>query len=447
MSPTSHAEIVAALTSRWPEHRIARGLGRIEALCDLLGSPQRSCPVIQIAGTNGKGSTAIMIDTLLRSLGLRVGRITSPHLQDITERIVIDGEPISADRFDELVAEIQPYVDLVDERGIDGVALTFYEVMIALAYTAFSQAPVDVAVVEVGMGGSWDATSVADPAVAVICPIDFDHTQLLGATLTEIATEKAGIIKPGSTAVLAGQEPEAAKVLVARAAEVGAKVLLEGVDFGLIDRQLAVGGQVLRLETADGPLGDLVLPLFGAHMARNAALAVAACEAFLGGRALPAEVIADGLDAVRAPARLEVVRRSPTMVLDTCHNPHGARATVAALTEAFDFNPLIGVVAMMADKDVRGVLDVFAEAMTTVVVTGISGTPRAMTPDDLAELATQAFGADRVITRQLLSDALDEAVRLADEAGPGAGILIAGSVYAAGEARTLLRPHAEEDDA
>ncbi len=444
MSRSSHAEIVAALTSRWPEHRIARGLGRIEALCDLLGSPQRACPVIQVAGTNGKGSTAIMIDALLRSLGLRVGRVSSPHLQDITERIVIDGEPISAERFDELVGEIQPYVDMVDEQAIDGVAMTFYEVMTALAYTAFSQAPVDVAVVEVGMGGAWDATSVADAGVAVVCPIDFDHTHILGSTLAEIAAEKAGIIKPGSTAVLAGQEPEAARVLVARAAEVGAKVLLEGVDFGLIDRQLAVGGQVLRIETADGPLGDLVLPLFGAHMARNAALAVAACEAFLGGRALPAEVIADGLDAVVAPARLEVVRRSPTMVLDTCHNPHGARATIDALTEAFDFTPLIGVVAMMADKDVRGVLDIFAEAMTTVVVTGISGTTRAMAPEDLAEVAAEAFGAERVVTRPRLADALDEAVRLADEAGPGAGILIAGSVYAAGEARTLLRRHLEE---
>ena len=444
MSPSTHAEIVASLTSRWPEHRVARGLGRIEALCDLLGSPQDACPVIQIAGTNGKGSTAIMIDALLRSLGLRVGRIASPHLQDVTERIVIDGEPISAERFDELVAEIQPYVDMVDAQAIDGVAMTFYEVMIALAYTAFSQAPVDVAVVEVGMGGGWDATSVADAAVAVVCPIDFDHTALLGSTLTEIATEKAGIIKPGSSAVLAGQEPEAAAVLIARAAEVGAKVYREGVEFGLIDRQLAVGGQVLRIETGDGPLGDLVLPLFGAHMARNAALAVAACEAFLGGRALPAEVIADGLDAVVAPARLEIVRRSPTMVLDTCHNPHGARATIDALTEAFDFTPLIGVVAMMADKDVSGVLEVFAEAMTTVVVSGISGTTRAMTPESLAEAAAEAFGADRVVVRPTLADALDEAVRLADEAGPGAGILIAGSVYAAGEARTLLRPHAEE---
>ncbi|MEA5119313.1 MAG: folylpolyglutamate synthase/dihydrofolate synthase family protein [Propionicimonas sp.] len=470
MSPPSHAEIVASLTARWPEHRIARSLTRIEALCDLLGSPQDACPVIQIAGTNGKGSTAIIIDTLLRSLGLRVGRFSSPHLEDITERIVIDGQPIAADRFDELVEEVMPYVEIVDarqtrggreqnefarvaessqsrderrEEQLDGVPMTFYEVMTALAYVAFSQAPVDVAVVEVGMGGGWDATSVADAQVAVICPIDYDHTQILGTTLTAIATEKAGIIKPGASAVLAGQQPEAAEVLISRAAEVGAKVSLEGVDFGLIDRQLAVGGQVLRLETADGPLGDLALPLFGAHMARNAALAVAACEAFLGGRALPAEVVAEGLEAVVAPARLEVVRRSPSVVLDTCHNPHGARATIDALTEAFDFNPLIGVVAMMADKDVRGVLEVFAEAMTSVVVTGIAGSDRALTPEALGDRASEVFGPERVSVRPGLAEAIDEAVRLADEAGAGAGVLIAGSVYAAGEARTLLVHHAE----
>ena len=438
MNRSSHDQVVAKLQSRWPEHRVARGLGRIEALCDLLGSPQTSCPVIQVAGTNGKGSTAIIIDTLLRSLGLRVGRVSSPHLQDITERIVIDGEPISADRFDDLVAEIRPFVDIVDARQIDGVAMTFYEVVTALAYVAFSEAPVDVAVVEVGMGGTWDATSVVEPQVAVVCPIDLDHTHLLGESLAEIAGEKAGIIKPGGTAVLAGQSPAAAAVLVARAAEVGARVMREGVEFGLIERTPAVGGQVIRIETADGPLGDLVLPLFGAHMARNAALAVAACEAFLGGRALPADVVAEGLEAVVAPARMEVVRRSPTVVLDTCHNPHGARATVEAMTEAFDFTPLIGVVAMMADKDVRGVLEALSEAVTTVVATGIADTPRAMTVEALAELAGEVFGPDRVVSRPRMADAIDEAVRLADEAGPGAGILIAGSVYAAGEARSLL---------
>ncbi len=437
MSP-SHAQIITELQARWPEHRVAPSQARVQALCDLLGSPERSCPVILIAGTNGKGSTALMIDSLLRSLGLRVGRYSSPHLVNVTERISIDGEDISDDAFDDLVEQVLPLVELVDAQLIDGVAMTFFEVMTALAYSAFADAPVDVAVVEVGLGGRWDATNIVEAQVAVVCPIDLDHTHLLGDTIAEIAAEKAGIIKAGSKAVLAAQHPDAARVLLARCNEVGAEVLREGPEFGLIDRQPAVGGQVIRVETAQGPLGDIVLPLFGAHMARNAALAVAAVEAFLGGKPMSAEVITDGLEEVKVPARLEVVRRSPTVVLDTCHNPHGARATIDGLTEAFDFNPLIGVVAMMADKDVAGVLGIFAEAMTTVVCTTIASTSRALPATALAELAADVFGAERVRTADDMAAAIEEAVRLADEAGPGAGVLIAGSVYAAGEARAML---------
>ncbi|MBI5028371.1 MAG: dihydrofolate synthase, partial [Actinobacteria bacterium] len=359
----THAQIVAELQDRWPEHRVAPSQARVRALCDLLGSPERSLPVILIAGTNGKGSTALMIDSLLRALGLRVGRYASPHLVDVTERISIDGEPISAEAFDALVEEVSPLVELVDAQLLEGVRMTFFEVMTALAYAAFADAPVDVAVVEVGLGGRWDATNIVEAEVAVVCPVDLDHTHLLGGKVAEIAAEKAGIIKAGAKAVLAAQQPDAARVLLARCAEVGAEVLREGVEFGLIGRTPAIGGQVLRLDTAEGPLGDLFLPLFGAHMAQNAALAVAAVEAFLGGKPLPPEVISAGLEQVEAPARLEIVRRSPTVVIDTCHNPHGARATIDAVTEAFDFTPLVGVVAMMADKDVDGVLGIFAEAM------------------------------------------------------------------------------------
>ncbi len=445
MTDNTHRQIVADLQSRWPEHRVARGTARIQALCDLLGSPQRAYPVIHIAGTNGKGSTAIMIDSLLRALGLRTGRYASPHLIDLTERICLDGEPIPADRFDDLVAEVLPFVEMVDARAIDGVPMTFFEVMTGLAYAAFADAPVDVAIVEVGLGGTWDATNVADAQVAVICPIDFDHTHLLGGTIAEIAGEKAGIIKPGSQAVLAAQHPDAAAVLIARCAEVGARVFREGVEFGLIERTPAVGGQVLRLDTVEGPLGDLVLPLFGSHMARNAAVAVAAVEAFLGGKPLGPAVIAEGLESVSAPARLEVMRRSPTVVLDTCHNPHGARATIDAVTEAFAFAPLIGVVAMMADKDVDGVLAIFAEEMAAVVTTGVSSTTRGLSPSALGERAAGIFGEERVRVAPTMADAIEEAVRLADDAGPGAGVLIAGSVIAAGEARALLLRSAPDD--
>lgn len=440
----THAQIVAELQDRWPEHRVAPSQARVRALCDLLGSPERSLPVILIAGTNGKGSTALMIDSLLRALGLRVGRYASPHLVDVTERISIDGEPISAEAFDALVEEVSPLVELVDAQLLEGVRMTFFEVMTALAYAAFADAPVDVAVVEVGLGGRWDATNIVEAEVAVVCPVDLDHTHLLGGTVAEIAAEKAGIIKAGAKAVLAAQQPDAARVLLARCAEVGAEVLREGVEFGLIGRTPAIGGQVLRLDTAEGPLGDLFLPLFGAHMAQNASLAVAAVEAFLGGKPLPPEVISAGLEQVEAPARLEIVRRSPTVVIDTCHNPHGARAAIDAVSEAFDFTPLVGVVAMMADKDVDGVLGIFAEAMTSVVCTSIGSTTRALPAADLGERAAGVFGADRVVVVPGMAEAIEEAVRLADEAGPGSGVLVAGSVYAAGEARALLvRPGAD----
>ncbi len=441
---TTHAEIVASLQVRWPEHRVAPSLSRIAALTELLGDPQRAYPVIQITGTNGKGSTAIMIESLLLALGLRVGRISSPHLSDVTERISIDGEPIAFDAFDSLVADVAPLVALVDEQRLDGVPMTFFEVMVGLAYEAFAQAPVDVAVVEVGLGGTWDATNVADAQVAVVAPVDLDHTHLLGDTVAEIAAEKSGIIKEGAVAVMAEQRPDAAHVLADRCRDVGARMVREGVEFGLIGRVPAVGGQVLRLETASGPTDEVLLPAFGEHMAHNAALAVAAVEAFLGGTAIPPDVLAEGLDAVRLPARLEVVRSVPTLVLDTAHNVHGVRATMAGLDEAFDFQPLVAVVGMMRDKDVEGVLSILEETVTTIVCTQVASTDRGLPAAELGDLAADVFGEERVQVRAALPDALELAVTLADDAGPGAGILVVGSVILAGEARTLLvRPDAD----
>src|SRR6478609_8711562 len=359
----SHAEIAAALTSRWPEHRVAPSLGRIAALTELLGDPQRAYPVIHVTGTNGKGSTAAMIEALLRANGLRTGRFSSPHVTSVTERIAINGQPLSESRFDDVYREIAPYIDLVDAQQIDGVAMTFFEIITAMAYAAFADAPVDVAVIEVGLGGTWDATNVADGTVAVVTPIDLDHTHLLGDTLAAIAAEKAGIIKPGAHAVLAGQPVEAAQVLLERCTEVGALVHLEGVDFGLIDRQLAVGGQLLRLNGAEGPVDDVFLPLHGAHQAANAAVALAAVETFLGMKALGADTVRDGFAQVQFPGRLELVRRSPSVILDAAHNPHGARATAQAVEEAFSFNPLIGVIAVMADKDAEGLLRTYEPIM------------------------------------------------------------------------------------
>jgi dihydrofolate synthase / folylpolyglutamate synthase len=439
LAEPTHAEIVAELTARWPEHRVAPSLGRIRALTELLGDPQRAYPVIHLTGTNGKGSTAAMIESLLRADGLRTGRFTSPHLMSVTERITIDGAPISEERFDATWNEIKPYVALVDERAIDGVAMTFFEIITGMAYAAFADAPIDVAIVEVGLGGTWDATNVADAGVAVVTPIDLDHTHLLGSGIAEIAREKAGIIKPGAHAILAGQRLEAAEVLLERCAEMGALPQREGIDFGVIDRRLAVGGQLIRINGAEGPVDDIFLPLHGAHQAANAAQALAAVEAFLGLKALNPDVVREGFAAVQFPGRLEVVRRSPAVVLDAAHNPHGATATVAAMTETFAFAPLIGVVAIMADKDARGLLTVFEEIMNQVVITQVASTSRGMPAAELGELAAEIFGADRVQVAPRLDDAIETAVNLAEVDGMGApGVLITGSVVAVGEARTLL---------
>ncbi|MDO4645104.1 MAG: folylpolyglutamate synthase/dihydrofolate synthase family protein [Propionibacteriaceae bacterium] len=433
-----HASLVAELTSRWPEHRVGPGLSRIAALMDLLGNPERATPVIQVAGTNGKGSTCIMIDALLRSAGLRTGRFASPHLSDARERICIDGQPLSEARFAEAWQEVEPFVRMVDEQQLDGIAMTFFEVITGMAYAAFADTPVDVAVVEVGLGGRWDATSVADPQVAVVTPVGADHTHILGDSLEKIAAEKAGIIKPGATVVLSGQEPAAARVLLAQAVEAGDVVRAEGPDFGVLERRPAVGGQVIRIESAGGPLGDLFLPLHGAHMARNAALAVAAVEAFLGGQPLAPEIIEEGFASVVAPARLELARTSPAIVIDTAHNPQAAQATIDACQEAFAFQPLIGVVAMMADKDTSGVLEIFASAMDQVVVTRAQGTPRALPAEELARAAEDFWPAGKVHQAPAMPDALELATLLADAAGPGAGVLVAGSLIAAGQARDLL---------
>ncbi|GAA1431659.1 folylpolyglutamate synthase/dihydrofolate synthase family protein [Microlunatus lacustris] len=437
--PQTHAEIVAALSSRWPEHRVAPSLARVQALTGLLGDPQHAFRVIHVTGTNGKGSTSAMIESLLRATGLRTGRFTSPHVTAVNERITIDGEPISDERFDDVWREIEPLVALVDAQELDGVAMTFFEIITCMAFAAFADAPVDVAVLEVGLGGTWDATNVADGDVAVITPIDLDHTHLLGETLAEIAAEKAGIIKPGAQAILAGQSLEAAQVLLARCAEVGAIAQREGLDFGVLGRQLAVGGQLVRLNGAEGPVEDVFLPLHGAHQAANAAQALAAVEAFLGLKAVNPDVVREGFAQVVFPGRLEVVRRGPAVVLDAAHNPHGARATAAALTESFAFNPLVGVVAVMADKDARGLLEVFEEVMNEVVVTSVSSTSRGMPAEELGELAAEVFGAERVTVAARLDDALEVAVGRAEAEGAGTpGVVVTGSVVLVGEARGLL---------
>ncbi len=450
-------EVEREIVSRCPESSIEPTLDRIATLVSLLGDPQRAFPVIHITGTNGKTSTARMIDALLRERGLRTGRFTSPHLVSMRERICIDGEPLDPERWVTLYQEILPYVRLTDERH--GMPLSFFEVLTAMAFAAFADAPVDVAIVEVGLGGTWDATNVADGVVAVVGPVAIDHTRYLGDTVEEIAAEKAGIIKPGALAVLAQQSLPAAEILLRRVSEAGATVAREGIEFGVLERDIALGGQQLTLRGLNGTYPDVFLPLFGLHQAGNAACALAAVEGFAGvgdagpdGRApLDPELVRQAFAGLRSPGRLEVLRRSPTVIVDAAHNPAGMAASAAAVTEAFSFPRLVGVLAVSADKDVTGILDELEPVLDDLVVTRNSS-DRSMPPDELAGLAVDVFGADRVQVAGRMDDAIERAVTLADEAPEtslpgGGGVLITGSVITAGDARQLLRPGAGTGDA
>lgn len=432
------------LNRRWPESRIEPSLARIAALVDLLGSPQRCYPVLHIAGTNGKTSVARMLDALLSRVGLRVGRYTSPHLQHATERISLDGAPINAERYVEAYHDIEPYVALVDAGS--PVPMSKFEVLTGMAFAAFADAPVEAAVVEVGLGGSWDATNVADATVAAITPVAVDHVNYLGSDINGIAAEKAGIIKSGSVAVLAQQLPEVARVIAARSIEVGATVAREGVEFGVLQRDIAVGGQRLTLQGLGGVYSEIFLPLHGAHQAHNAVLALAAAEAFFGAggnRSLDIDAVRDAFATVSVPGRLERVRAVPSVFIDGAHNPHGAQALAAALRHEFAFRRLIAVVGMMRDKDARGILAELEPAVDEVVLTAASSS-RAMHVDDLAAAARDVFDDSRVVIEQRLPDAIDTAIALVTDADgdsdriSGAGVVITGSVAMVGQARTLF---------
>ncbi|MFF0278714.1 bifunctional folylpolyglutamate synthase/dihydrofolate synthase [Rhodococcus aetherivorans] len=459
-SPVDLAELTlveAELDKRWPETKIEPSLTRIAALMDLLGSPQRSYPAIQIAGTNGKTSVSRMIDALLTRLHRRTGRTTSPHLQLATERISIDGAPVSPRTYVDTYRELEPYVAMIDaqSQAAGGPAMSKFEVTTAMAFAAFAEAPVDVAVVEVGLGGTWDATNVVDAQVAVITPIGLDHTEYLGPDLPTIAGEKAGIIKKATddglvprdtVAVLAQQEPEVMEVLLRRAVEADAAVAREGSEFKVLARRIAVGGQQLELQGLGGVYTDIFLPLHGEHQARNASLALAAVEAFFGAgadRQLDGDAVRAAFASVLNPGRLERVRSAPTVFLDAAHNPHGAKALAAALADEFDFRKLVGVVSVMADKDVPGLLDALEPVFDEIVVTH-NGSPRAMDVDELADLAVARFGDERVVVAQTLPDALETAIAIAEEvaepgeAVSGAGVVVTGSVVTAGAARTLF---------
>lgn len=441
------------LDQRWGETKLEPSTARMEALMEMLGSPQRSYPSIHIAGTNGKTSVARIIDALLTAFSQRTGRTTSPHLQSAVERIAIDNRPISPARYVETYSEIEPFVQMVDVQSEAGQlgsgagpAMSKFEVVTAMAFAAFADAPVDIAVIEVGMGGRWDATNVVDAPVAVITPIGIDHSEYLGETIAEIAAEKAGIIGAGDAeqvVVIGNQTPEAMEVLLAQAVRADTAVARQGSEFMVLDRQVAVGGQVLELQGLGGVYSDIFLPLHGEHQAHNASLALAAVEAFFGAgaqRQLDVDTVRTGFASAISPGRLERIRSAPTVFIDAAHNPAGAAALASALGTEFDFRYLVGVVAVMGDKDVTGILAALEPVFDRVVVTH-NGSPRSMDVDALALHADEVFGPDRVVRAETLADAIETATALVEEEADGfsgAGIVITGSVVTAGAARTLF---------
>ncbi|MBW9094775.1 bifunctional folylpolyglutamate synthase/dihydrofolate synthase [Microbacterium jejuense] len=429
--------VYEALLQRQGERWVQPRVERTRRVLELLDDPQRTYRVVHVTGTNGKTSTSRMIESLVRAHGLRTGLFTSPHLERFTERIMIDGEPIEdaaiADAWDEIV----PFVDIVDAEleAADDAPLTFFELLTVLAFVAFADAPIDVLVLEVGMGGAWDSTNTADGDVAVFAPIDLDHADRLGDTIAEIATVKAGIIKDGAAVVSARQVPAAEAVLRAAADARGASIAFEGADFALAQQRLAVGGQQITVRGLAATYEDEYLPLYGAHQGFNAALAIAAVESLVGGGAQPiaGDVLADGLGGVTSPGRLQLVGAAPTVLVDAAHNPHGARALVSALRESFDFDEWGVVLGVLSDKDAAGIVDAIAPVAAHVFATS-PDSDRAEDADAIADLA-EAHDL-RVSVHRDLAEAAD-AARAWAAASDRRAVVIAGSVVLAGEALTL----------
>ena len=440
-NPDDQARIDAiekALLARWPENRIAPTLERISALVDMLGSPQLTYPTIHVGGTNGKTTTSRMIDSLLFEMGLRTGRFTSPHLESYLERICINGQPIDAKEMIFSFNDISAYLDLMDTKFDNPIS--FFEAITALAFAAFAEHPIDVGVIEVGMGGQWDATNVVDADVSVIMPIGLDHMEYLGNTIAEIAATKAGIIKEQGFVVLAQQEPEAAVELLRRAAEVGADVAREGLEYSIDSRAIAVGGQLISVTGLRGHYDEIFLPLHGKHQASNAAAALIAVEAFFGEQDLDIDAVRAGFAHVTSPGRCEIIHRDPTIILDAAHNPHGAKAIAETIQSEFTFDDVTGIVAVMADKDALGILQALEPVMNQIIVT-TNSTQRSMAVADLEALAHQVFGVDRVFSQPTLTEAIEKAIK--DSVRPlseeSLAILITGSVVTVGEARTAVR--------
>jgi dihydrofolate synthase/folylpolyglutamate synthase len=430
-----YAELLVRIGEATPQPR----LEPTRRVCELLGDPQHSAPVIHITGTNGKTSTSRMIEAILRATGLKTGLLTSPHLVRVNERIVIDGLPVSNEAFVRNYRDIEPYLAIVDAELVANgeEALSYFEALTVFGFAIFADAPVDVMVLEVGMGGEWDSTNVADGQVAVFTPIALDHQARLGNTIAEIARTKGGIIKPAATVVTAMQPLEAMDELRAAAAHDEASMAIEMVDFALESTTVAVGGQVITVRGRASRYDELFLPLYGDYQGQNAAVAIAAVESFLGGGTVPLsdDVLAEGLAEATSPGRLQLIGIEPTVFVDAAHNPHGARALAGAMTEYFDFAEIAIVIAVLADKDAHGVFAELGSIASRFYVTR-SQSDRATPVDELVTVAHTVAPEESVLAVDDFSEAVDAAREWASD-GASRAVLITGSITLVGEALAL----------
>lgn len=411
--------------STMPRRRSLPTLERMQALTALLGEPQGSIPSLHITGTNGKGSTSAMATALLMAKGLTVGTYTSPNLHVVGERLALNGEPIDDQALTDVLTELALLESLMDEKP------TRFELLTAAALSWFSTEAVDAMVVEVGLGGTWDCTNVVHGDVAVLTNVSFDHTDVLGPTLEGIATDKAGIIEPGSRVVVGEMDPELVGIITRRAEEVGAaSVWVAGRDFGCESNQVAVGGRVVTLWTPGGRYEDVLVPLHGAHQGVNAAVALAAVEAFFGDPLAP-DVVDEGFAAVRVPGRLEVLGRRPLLLVDGAHNAAGMAALADALREEFAVDGRsVAVVGMLSGRDPSAMLAPLAAIGVAAVIACEPDSPRAMPVAAVSE-AGRALGLS-VYEEPDISDALRVARGMVDADGL---VVVAGSLYVVGTAR------------
>ena len=442
---TKADEVMEALLTRIPENKLRPRLEPTRRAVELLGDPQKSYRVIHITGTNGKTTTTRIIERILRELGLRTGRFTSPHLVRLNERMAIDGEPVGDQQMAEVWADIEPILALVDAEleAAGDTKLTFFEALAVLGFAVFADAPVDVLVLEVGMGGEWDSTNVADGDVAVFTPISIDHAERLGNTVAEIANTKSGIIKPGAIVVSSAQPAEALEVIEAKSASIAERIAVYGRDFEVLDVEPDVAGQRFSVKTLTSEYRDLFLPLHGEYQAENAALAISAVEAFFGAsNRLFDDVLRVAIADSTSPGRLQVVSRSPLTILDAAHNPGGAEVLARAMKKSFGSPETVAVVSILSDKDTTALLEALDETAKSFIITK-SSSPRAIEVEELAQLARNVFGAERVKTAESALTAMTLARR---EVVDNGAILVTGSITLVGDVLKNIQLNETESD-